>query len=85
MEETDNVRQVQVKILDIMKYIDKLCRKHGIVYYIMGKGADNYSSAVRKVMYTTNAVESINFSFRKVTKKEQAHCIHRLILFQFLS
>ena len=36
MEETDNVRQVQVKILDIMKYIDKLCRKHGIVYYIMG-------------------------------------------------
>lgn len=36
MDETDNVRQVQVKILDIMKYIDKLCRKHGIVYYIMG-------------------------------------------------
>lgn len=29
----------------------------------------NYGSAVRKVMYTTNAVESINSSFRKVTKK----------------
>lgn len=29
----------------------------------------NYGSAVRKVMYTTNAVESINASFRKVTKK----------------
>ena len=28
-----------------------------------------YGSAVRKVMYTTNAVESINSSFRKVTKK----------------
>lgn len=29
----------------------------------------DYGSAVRKVMYTTNAVESINYSFRKVTKK----------------
>ena len=29
----------------------------------------DYCSAVRKVMYTTNAVESINSSFRKVTKK----------------
>ena len=29
----------------------------------------NYGSAVRKVMYTTNAIESINASFRKVTKK----------------
>ena len=26
-------------------------------------------SAVRKVLYTTNAVESVNSSFRKVTKK----------------
>ena len=29
----------------------------------------NYGSAVRKVMYTTNAVESVNSSFRKVTKR----------------
>ena len=29
----------------------------------------DYGSAVRMVMYTTNAVESINSSFRKVTKK----------------
>ena len=29
----------------------------------------DYGSAVRKVMYTTNAVEAINSSFRKVTKK----------------
>ena len=29
----------------------------------------NYGSAVRKVMYTTNAVESVNSSFRKMTKK----------------
>lgn len=29
----------------------------------------NYGSAVRKVMYTTNAIEAINSSFRKVTKK----------------
>lgn len=29
----------------------------------------NYSSAVRKIMYTTNAIESVNSSFRKVTKK----------------
>lgn len=29
----------------------------------------DYGSAVRKVMCTTNAVESINSSFRKVTKK----------------
>jgi len=29
----------------------------------------SYGSAVRKIMYTTNAIESINSSFRKVTKK----------------
>lgn len=29
----------------------------------------NYGSAIRKIMYTTNAIESINSSFRKVTKK----------------
>lgn len=29
----------------------------------------DYGSAVRKVMYTTNAIESINSSFRKVNKK----------------
>lgn len=29
----------------------------------------DYGSAVRKIMYTTNAIESINSSFRKVTKK----------------
>lgn len=29
----------------------------------------NYGSAVRKMMYTTNAVESVNSSFRKVTKQ----------------
>jgi hypothetical protein len=29
----------------------------------------NYGSAVRKVMYTTNAIESVNSSFRKVIKK----------------
>lgn len=29
----------------------------------------NYGSAVRKIMYTTNAVESVNSSYRKVTKK----------------
>lgn len=29
----------------------------------------NYGSAVRKIMYTTNAIETLNSSFRKVTKK----------------
>lgn len=29
----------------------------------------HYSSAVRKIMYTTNAIEALNSSFRKVTKK----------------
>ena len=29
----------------------------------------NFGSAVRKIMYTTNAIESVNSSFRKVTKK----------------
>ena len=29
----------------------------------------NYGSAVRKVMYTTNAIEAVNSSFRKVAKK----------------
>lgn len=31
-----NIRSVQMKILEIMKYIDSICRKHGIIYYIMG-------------------------------------------------
>ena len=30
------MRAVQEKILETMKFIDKLCREHGIVYYIMG-------------------------------------------------
>lgn len=30
------VRDVQEKILDTMKHIDKLCRENGITYYIMG-------------------------------------------------
>lgn len=30
------VRDVQDKILEVMKYIDMLCRSHGITYYIMG-------------------------------------------------
>lgn len=29
----------------------------------------NYTSAIRKVMYTTNPIESVNSSLRKVTKK----------------
>ena len=33
---SDSVRDVQDKILETMKYIDKLCRENGIVYYIMG-------------------------------------------------
>lgn len=36
MDQKKDVREVQVKILEIMKYIDALCRKHGIIYYIMG-------------------------------------------------
>ena len=36
MKENRNVRDVQKKILDVMKYIDKLCRKNKITYYIMG-------------------------------------------------
>lgn len=31
-----SVRQVQEKILEVMKYIDKLCRENGITYFIMG-------------------------------------------------
>ncbi len=34
--ENRSVRNVQNKILETMKYIDKLCRENGIVYYIMG-------------------------------------------------
>lgn len=30
---------------------------------------DGIYSAVRRVMYTTNAIESVNSSFRKVTRK----------------
>lgn len=33
---SQSIREVQEKILETMKYIDCLCRKYGIVYYIMG-------------------------------------------------
>lgn len=33
---SDTVRDVQDKILETMKYVDRLCRENGIVYYIMG-------------------------------------------------
>lgn len=33
---SQSIKDVQNVILDVMKYIDQLCRKHGIVYYIMG-------------------------------------------------
>lgn len=36
MEISKDVKDVQGKILETMKYIDALCRKHGITYYIMG-------------------------------------------------
>ena len=36
MNQNNAVREVQEKILEIMKYIDKVCRANGITYYIMG-------------------------------------------------
>ena len=36
MDQKKSVRDVQDKILAVMKYIDAICRKNGIVYYIMG-------------------------------------------------
>ena len=36
MTEGQAVKDIQGKILEIMKYIDELCRAHDIVYYIMG-------------------------------------------------
>lgn len=36
MNATGNVRDVQEKILEVIKYIDAVCRTHGITYYIMG-------------------------------------------------
>ena len=43
----------------------------------------DYGSAVRKVMCITNAVESINSSFRKVTKRVlfQMKCTTQIALF----
>lgn len=36
MDTTGTVHDVQMKILETMKFIDALCRKNGIEYYIMG-------------------------------------------------
>ena len=36
MDNKRDVKRVQGKILEVMKYIDKLCRENGIIYYIMG-------------------------------------------------
>lgn len=42
----------------------------------------DYGSAVRKIMYTTNAIEAINSSFRKITKKGAFR--HETALFKLL-
>lgn len=34
--ETQTIKDVQNKILEIMKYVDEICRKNNIKYYIMG-------------------------------------------------
>ena len=36
MDQKKSIRDVQNKILEVMKYIDAVCRKNGIIYYIMG-------------------------------------------------
>lgn len=36
MVNKNSIRDVQEKILEVMKYIDKLCRENNINYYIMG-------------------------------------------------
>lgn len=36
MSAENQVKEVQNKILDVMKYIDKICRENGITYFIMG-------------------------------------------------
>lgn len=36
MDNKINVQEVQKKILDVMKYIDGICRENNITYYIMG-------------------------------------------------
>lgn len=36
MNQKQSVREVQNKILEVMKYIDKICRENNIVYFIMG-------------------------------------------------
>ena len=33
---SQTVKDVQNKILEVMKFIDRVCRANGIVYYIMG-------------------------------------------------
>lgn len=36
MDQKQSVHEVQNKILEVMKYIDKVCRTNGITYFIMG-------------------------------------------------
>ena len=37
MDSKQTVREVQNNILDVMKYIDALCRRNNITYFIMGE------------------------------------------------
>lgn len=36
MSQMQSVRDVQMKILEVMKYIDRICRENSITYFIMG-------------------------------------------------
>ena len=42
---------------------------YGKETFLMQSTLFNYGSAARKIMYTTNAIESVNYSLRKVTRK----------------
>ena len=48
----------------------------------------NYPSAIRKLIYTTNAIESTNSSLRKVTKKgsfESSDAVYRALYLRILT
>jgi len=42
--------------------------KHEIITNIPGNAHNGYTPAIIRVIYTTNAIESVNMSLRKITK-----------------
>lgn len=78
MDNVQSVREVQEKILEVMKYIDGICRNNGITYYIMGGtalGAVRHGGFIPwdddlDIFMTPNQYKKFKATFNKINQDQ---------------